>query len=128
MTVNRWSPADLNQQVRVVRAIAERAELDRRRLIAARRSFGARVRGVLTSPAVLAGAFAVGFLVLRPAPRRKGATVVRRVGSRMRQVGASIVWLTQIYRQFSSGLAVGAALAARTRNTPTHAVPDQEIS
>jgi hypothetical protein len=117
MTIPRWSPADLNEQRRIVRAIADRAERDRRQLVIARKSFAARVRKTLTSPAVLGGAFVVGFLLLRPGSGRRGASGAARLSARARRVAASVVWLTQLYRQFHSGLAVGSAIAARSRST-----------
>jgi hypothetical protein len=123
MTEARWSPADLNQQRLVVRRIAVRAELNRRHLVAARSAFSARVRSALTSPWVLGGAFALGFVILRPAARRRGVGAAAQLSQRIRRVGASIVWLTHLYRRFQAGLAAGAALTARPTPTPNHPVP-----
>lgn len=116
MSIPRWSLADLKQQRLKVRAIAFRAEADRRKVAVARRAFTARIRRALASPAVLGGAFVAGFLVLQPGTRRRGGKAVAGLGARVRNVTASIVWLTQLYRQFHSGIAVGSAIAARSRS------------
>jgi hypothetical protein len=106
-----WSPAELSRQRLVVAGIALRAEADRQRLVAARRAAAAKLRGLVTSPWVLGGCFALGWLIARPAPRRRGATFA----ARLRRIGAALVWLTRAYRQFQSGVAAGAALISRPR-------------
>ncbi len=129
MTTARWSPAELNQQQLVVRGIALRAEANRRHFVASRHAFAGKARGLLTSPWVIGGCFVLGFLVLRPASRRGGVTVVTRLSRRLRTVGASIVWLTHLYRQFQSGMAAGAVLTARSglsASAPVHAAPSEE--
>lgn len=115
MAAVRWSPADLNQQRLVVQRIALRSELNRRELVLERRRLVARLRGLVGSPLVLVGCLAAGFLLTRPASRTRGATAVARVSRRARNVAGSVVWLTQLYRQFMSGVAAGAAFRARQR-------------
>jgi hypothetical protein len=123
VTEVRWSPADLSQQILVVRRIAMRTEQNRGRLRSARRAFAASVRSLVASPWVLGGAFALGFLMLRPAPRQRGAGAAVRLSRRIRRVGASIVWLTHLYNRFQSGLAAGAALSARPAPAVDRPVP-----
>jgi hypothetical protein len=125
MTAARWSPADLNQQRLVVRQLALRAESNRRRLVAARRGFSGRLRELASSPWVLGGCFALGWLLVRPPPRRGDRTIASRLSHRLQRVGASLLWLTRLYRQFQSGIAAGAALtlAAPPRAAADAAVP-----
>ncbi len=115
MTADRWSPADLSQQRVVVKRLAQRAELNRLRWIGSRRAFGSQVRSLATSPWVLGGCFALGWLIVRPGPRRRGASVAARLSVRLRRAGASLIWLAHLYREFQSGIAAGAALTARPR-------------
>ena len=115
MTAVRWSPADLKQQRLVVQRIALRSELNRRELVLERRRLFARLRGLVGSPLVIGGCLVAGFLLTRPAARRRGATTVARVTRRARNVAGSVVWLTQIYRQFMSGVAAGVAFRERRR-------------
>lgn len=113
MTAASWSPSELSQQRLVVRRIALRAESNRRRFGDARRAFAVRLRTLAASPLVLGGCFFVGWLMVRPRARQRGATVAGRMSHRLRRAGTSLMWLMQLYRQFRDGLAVGAALAAR---------------
>jgi hypothetical protein len=115
MTTDRWSPADLSKQRVVVSRLAQRAELNRRRWIESRHAATTRVRTLARSPWVLGASFALGWLVVRPASRRRGATVAARLSLRLRRAGASLLWLAHLYRQFQRGLAAGAALTAGPR-------------
>jgi hypothetical protein len=129
MTAARWSPAELNQQQLVVREIALRAEVNRRQLVASRHAFAEQARSALTSPWVIGGSFVLGFLLLRPAPRQRGAAAAVRLSRGLRRVAASVVWLTHLYRQFRNGMAAGARLTARpglAANAPVSAAPDEE--
>jgi hypothetical protein len=124
-----WSPAELSRQRIVVRRAAARAEDDRRRWVAARRAAATKLRGLVTSPWVLGGCFVLGWLIARPAPRRRAATVASRLSHRLSRVAAALVWLTRSYRQFQSGVAAGAALISRPRvaeGTAVHGDVDQE--
>jgi hypothetical protein len=121
-----WSPGELSQQRRVVSAMALRAESSRRRFAGARRAFAVRLRTLAGSPLVLGACFLVGWLVVRPAARRRGATVATRLSHRLRRAGAALIWLTHLYRQFRGGLAVGAALAG-PRRRPDDAIDDPYV-
>jgi hypothetical protein len=122
-----WSPGELSQQRLIVRSIAMRAESSRVRLGGARRAFVARLRALAASPLVLGGCFLVGWLMVRPTTRRRGATVAMRLSHRLRRVSASLIWLTHLYRQFRGGLAVGAALAGPRRVPDDPTVDDPQV-
>jgi hypothetical protein len=126
MTAAHWSPAELRHQRLVVRRIALRAEGNRLRFAAARRGFAARVRTIATSPLVIAGCVLAGYLLLRPSVRRKHALTATQAVRGVRNAAATIAWLTQIYRQFMSGVAAGAALRERAAQRAEHPAAFEE--
>jgi hypothetical protein len=113
-----WSPTDLREQRIVVRRIAIRAEQNRRRLGVARAAFAARVRTLATSPWTIGAIVALGVLVARPATRRRIAAPGKTTAHRVRSIGASLMWLLHLYRQFERGVAAGAAFARPSTPAP----------